>query len=264
MHYSQTEALEAFHARYAGASDRVFARGVTPDGRSSYQALADCVPPEARRVLDLACGDGPMLARLAAPGRSVVGLDRSAPELAAARARLGPDAELHEGLAQALPFEDASFDAATCHMAFMFFEQPETVVRELRRVLAPGARFAAVVGRTLRRAPFAVDFFAALGRAEAMDDLKIAWSTRHTAEEPLLALFDGWSPTTTAMELILPIPRARAAETLRLCYYDAGLLGAAATAQLEADVEALLDAHQIGDTLPWAVGMGLLQAIRPG
>ena len=111
MHYSAADALSLFHARFAGASEQVFGLGTLPDGRSSYQALADTVPEGARRVLDLACGDGALLERLAPPER--VGLDRSPEELAAARARLGPELPLHQGMAQQLPFEDASFDAVT-------------------------------------------------------------------------------------------------------------------------------------------------------
>ena len=68
-------------------------------------------------VLDVGCGVGPELARLAqivgAEGR-VVGLDRSEALLAAARGRgldaLGP-VEVVQGEASALPFGDGEFDA---------------------------------------------------------------------------------------------------------------------------------------------------------
>jgi len=48
--------------------------------------------------------------------------------------------------AQQLPFADQSFDAATCHLAFMLFDDIATVVAELARVLKPGAPFIALVG----------------------------------------------------------------------------------------------------------------------
>jgi len=91
------------------------------------------------RVLDLACGDGPLLARV--PG--AVGLDLSPGELALARQR---GCEAVEGRAQELPFADRSFDTVACHLAFMLFDDIERVVAELGRVLVPGGRFVAVLG----------------------------------------------------------------------------------------------------------------------
>lgn len=51
-----------------------------------------------------------------------------------------------QGRAQELPFADATFAAATCHLAFMLFDDLEQVVAELRRVLVPGAPFLALLG----------------------------------------------------------------------------------------------------------------------
>lgn len=263
MRYTVPEALAAFHARYAGASDRVFSRGQDDAGRSSYARLAETVPPEAEVVFDLACGDGAMLQRLQRPGRRQVGLDRSPEELAAARARLGPEATLVLGMAQELPFEDGSFDAATCHMAFMFFEEPSVVVGELRRVLKPQASFAAVLGRPSPRDPFASDFMNALREAEALDEQRVAWTMAAGSEPALLKLFEGWSPRYEPFDLTIPIPVAEAWSFLRLCYYDAGLLGESSSRWLEARTNALLDAHGIHETLRWRVGMALLRATRP-
>jgi SAM-dependent methyltransferase len=137
--------LERFHDRHAGASDRVFGPAAAADGRSSYHHLAEYVPDGARDVLDLACGDGALLEVLLARHRRAVGLDRNRAELAAAGRRL-PDAELHHGIAEALPFADGRFDAVVCHMALMLMDDAGVVVAEVRRVLRPGGRFAAAVG----------------------------------------------------------------------------------------------------------------------
>src|SRR3954464_9616069 len=91
--------LRAFHATHPGITSRAMERA------GSYDRLA--ARAGDGRVLDLACGDGPLLARLP-PGS--VGLDVSAEELAAARTRC-PASPLVQGRAQALPFADASFDA---------------------------------------------------------------------------------------------------------------------------------------------------------
>ena len=119
--------LRAFHGANAGITSRVFARGGT------YTRLADRVPPG--RVLDLACGDGPLLRLL---GDRAIGVDVSFEEAAAAGAI--------QARAQALPFADRVFDAATCHLAFMLFDEIEEVVAELARVLRPGAPFIALLG----------------------------------------------------------------------------------------------------------------------
>jgi len=103
---------------------------------------------EARhRCLDLATGTGDMVLAIdeAQPGVSCVGLDPSARMLDVARrklARAGVGARLVEGDAQALPFEDGSFDRAT--MAFGIRNIPDRgkALSELARVLAPGGRAA--------------------------------------------------------------------------------------------------------------------------
>jgi SAM-dependent methyltransferase len=123
--------LRTFHAANAGITQRVFARGGT------YARLASRVP--SGRVLDLACGDGLLLRQLA--GRAV-GVDLSLEELLAGE----PASVRVQARAQALPFADRTFDAATCHLAFMLFDDVATAVDELARVLRPGAPFLALVG----------------------------------------------------------------------------------------------------------------------
>jgi SAM-dependent methyltransferase len=117
--------LRAFHAAHAGATARAFQR------TGSYARLAALIPPHAR-VLDLACGNAALGDR--------IGLDLSLDEL-----RLGSGARV-QGNARHLPFADASFDAATCHLAFMLFDDAPRVVAEISRVLRPGGRFAALLG----------------------------------------------------------------------------------------------------------------------
>ena len=143
------EYLLAFHARHPGLTARAFARGRLADGRSSYDLLADLARP-GEAVLDLGCGDGYLLERIAArcPGHGpLVGLDMSAEELAAAAARPGlTGAQLVRGRAQELGLGAGSMDLVVSHLAFMLMSEIERVVVELARVLRPGGRFATVVG----------------------------------------------------------------------------------------------------------------------
>lgn len=122
------------------------------DGRSSYQFLADQIP-DARRVLDLGCGDGSLLAVLARNGATgLAGIDLSDGELATAKSR--PElagADLRQGRAQKLPFEDNAFDTVVSHMALMLMADVEQVLAETARVLKPAGALAISVG--LRPAP---------------------------------------------------------------------------------------------------------------
>jgi len=87
-------------------------------------------------ALDVACGSGKLtaeLAKLARPGGRVVGLDFSAQMLEVAR-RHQAGVEFIEGDALTLPFEDASFDAATIAFGLRNLADPVRGLREMTRV----------------------------------------------------------------------------------------------------------------------------------
>ena len=81
----------------------------------------------------------------ALPKVKATGLDLSHAYVDEARARVSPwrQAELVVGNVEALPFDDASFDALTC--VYLFHELPPRVrrdaAREIARVLKPGGLF---------------------------------------------------------------------------------------------------------------------------
>ena len=94
------------------------------------------------RVLDAACGTGDLaLADLAAGAAEVVGVDFAPRMLDRARAK-SDAVEWVRGDLLALPFADASFDAATIGFGLRNVADLEAGVRELRRVLRPGGRLA--------------------------------------------------------------------------------------------------------------------------
>jgi demethylmenaquinone methyltransferase / 2-methoxy-6-polyprenyl-1,4-benzoquinol methylase len=92
------------------------------------------------RVLDACCGTGDLAvaARRAGAGE-VVGLDFSEPMLERAR-RKDPTVEWVQGDLLELPFEDASFDAATVGFGVRNVTDLDQGLAELRRVLRPGGR----------------------------------------------------------------------------------------------------------------------------
>lgn len=137
--------LTDFHDAHPGCTARAFSQSAS--GPTGYERLVATVPPRARAVLDLACGDGFLLDALGhgRPGVARTGVDLSSGELEWAHMRLGNHVPLHHARAQDLPFQDAAFDAVLCHMALMLMDDLDDVMAEVRRVLAPGGVFAAVV-----------------------------------------------------------------------------------------------------------------------
>lgn len=96
------------------------------------------------RLLDVGCGCGAVLGVIAAahPGLRLAGIDREPAQIAAARAHLAtlgrPDADLREGDAAHMPWPDATFEHATMMWFVEHVPVIEPILREVRRVLAPG------------------------------------------------------------------------------------------------------------------------------
>jgi ubiquinone/menaquinone biosynthesis C-methylase UbiE len=125
----------------AGDYDR-FSRYMEQGARIFYEQLD--VPPGCQ-LLDVACGSGQVALWAARDGVNVTGVD-IAPNLvqrAQARANAeGLKARFIEGDAEALPFEDGSFDVVISLVGAMFAPRPELVARELLRVCSPGGTIA--------------------------------------------------------------------------------------------------------------------------
>jgi demethylmenaquinone methyltransferase / 2-methoxy-6-polyprenyl-1,4-benzoquinol methylase len=101
---------------------------------------AEAAVRPGERVLDACCGTGDLaLADLKAGAGEVIGLDFSEPMLERAR-RKSDAVEWVQGDMLSLPYEDASFDAATVGFGVRNVEDLEAGLRELRRVLRPGGR----------------------------------------------------------------------------------------------------------------------------
>lgn len=103
---------------------------------------------EADRILDVGCGGGATLKRLAvrSPQGKLSGIDYSpvsvalsaetnAAEIASGRL------EVREASVDALPFPDDTFDKVVTIESFYFWEDPAAGLSEIRRVLKPGGSF---------------------------------------------------------------------------------------------------------------------------
>ncbi len=91
--------------------------------------------PVGNHVLDLACGTGRWLARLARGARMVVGVDLSAAMLRVAGERAGIRGGLVLANCLQLPFQTSLFDFALCSFALNHIQQLDVMARELARTM---------------------------------------------------------------------------------------------------------------------------------
>ena len=96
----------------------------------------------ARRVLEVGCGSGAILAGLETEA-AVHGLDLEPKRLAEAR-RHAPQARLTCGNALRLPYASGVFDIAFCHFLLLWVEQPLQALLEMKRVTRPGGSILAL------------------------------------------------------------------------------------------------------------------------
>lgn len=114
----------------------------------------------AGRVLDVGAGVGHWgraLGPALSPSATLVGVDREDAWVAeatrrAAVAGLGERFVYQRGDANALPFEDASFDLVTCQTVLIHVPDPSAVLAEMLRVCRPGGLVLAVEPNNLANA----------------------------------------------------------------------------------------------------------------
>ncbi len=149
------------------------------------------------RILDLACGTGPVLRMLhtALPHAQLFGVDLSPHYIARARERLGDVMPLSLVVenAETLPFVDGYFDAVT--NVYLMHELPpdvrDRVLREVARVLVPGGLFVLADSVQIADAPaiarqldsFPVRFHEPFYRQYSRDDM--AARLRRAGLEPI-------------------------------------------------------------------------------
>lgn len=127
------------YARIARNYDRRWSTYVEATTRETMVRLS--LPPTGQ-LLDVGCGTGVLLERLAAsqPGIALSGVDPVPEMLSIARRRLPPSVELRSAWAEELPFQSETFDVVVSCNVLHYLTDPHEALREMARVVRPGGR----------------------------------------------------------------------------------------------------------------------------
>lgn len=141
--HKRPEQVSSMFDRVSSNYDRtndILTAGIAPYWRAQTRLATRPRPGE--RVLDIAAGTGTMSKQFADAGAQVTALDFSQGMIDEGLRRHGtnPRIEFVRGDATALPFDDASFDAASISFGLRNVQQPQLAIDEMLRVLKPGGR----------------------------------------------------------------------------------------------------------------------------
>ena len=168
------------------------------------------------RVLDFATGPGYAAAGAAQRGASVVGVD-VAPAMIRLARQLHPGLDFRESAADALPFGDCSFDAATGNFVVPHLGHPERSIKEFVRILAPGGHLSLTTWDVPERARLLGVFLDAIAQAGAAppDDLPVGPPFfRFAVEEQFVALLQAGGLTGVEVTTIVFEHRVSTADAL--------------------------------------------------
>jgi SAM-dependent methyltransferase len=150
------EAVRDFWEKHPVAAAAIAAEPGSAEFFAAFDALreADDCEPDAfssrihgydrargKRVLDVGCGNGYVLARYARHGAEACGTDITETALALSRRRFeieGLAGEFRRTDGDALPYPDEHFDVACSMGVLHHIENPRPMLSEMRRVLKPG------------------------------------------------------------------------------------------------------------------------------
>ncbi len=131
QHYD--EVAEIYDLRYARG------KGQQYYGHLSRHVI-ECVQPGGL-LLDIGCGTGLFIERYLPLGSGAIGIDISKGMIERARGRC-PESEFLVGTADALPFQEGTFDAVVSLLAFSYVRRPQEMMEDVYRILRPGGTFA--------------------------------------------------------------------------------------------------------------------------
>ena len=222
-----------------------FAKYLEPGALEFLERLA--VAP-GTRMLDVACGAGQIAFPAARAGVRVTGIDIAANLIEQARAGAKAEAlDIHfdEGDAEALTFDDASFDLVVSLIGAMFAPRPERVAAELVRVCRPGGR---IVMANWTPEGFIGQMFKTIGKHVPPSPLMpspLLWGTETAVRERLRDGVAEPSLTKRQYPFVYPFPPAEVVTFFRTWYGPThkafAALDEAGQAALQRDLQQLFE-----------------------
>ena len=133
------EVSSKWGARYEREPERMSDLDLVLRRENVYRLLRPLIEASASRarLLDVGCGAGNLLDGLPTEALDISGVD-IVPEMVAEAARRHPTGAFVVSDAVELPFPDASMDIVTCLGVLEYIPEPQAVLRDIWRVLAPG------------------------------------------------------------------------------------------------------------------------------
>jgi SAM-dependent methyltransferase len=250
MTNSTMEAMDSLKERLkiiwtAGDYDR-FSRYMEGSAREFYERLN--IAPGCQ-LLDVACGSGQLALMAAKDGIEVTGIDIADNLVSRARARAqgeGLNARFEEADAEALPFDNASFDVVVSLIGAMFAPQPQRVAQEMLRVCIPGGTIAMA---NWTPQGFIGQMFKAVSKFIRPSGMPspVLWGDEATVRERLGYGLSELSLTKRQYLFSYPFSPSEVVELFGLYYGPTNrafaLLSAEGQAQLRHDLEALWRMH---------------------
>jgi SAM-dependent methyltransferase len=229
----------------AGDYDR-FSRYMEDGARQYYERLE--IPPGAK-LLDIGCGSGQLALMASRDGFNTTGVDIAENLIERARERATAErlkARFEVGDAEALQFQDASFDVVVSLIGAMFAPRPELVARELLRVCAPGGTIAMA---NWTSSGFVGQMFKTIARfiAPANMPSPLLWGDEATVRDRLGVGVSQLNLSRRPYTFNYPFPPSEVVDVFRLYYGPANLafasLDAAGRQALHQELESLWSAH---------------------
>jgi SAM-dependent methyltransferase len=194
-----------------------FSRYMERDAEAFYRRLSI---KQGAELLDVGCGAGQLSLIAARAGARVTGCDIATNWLAQARrsaAAEGLTVVFEEGDAEALPYENATFDAVVTLISAMFAPRPELVAAELTRVCRPGGIIAMA---NWTSAGFVGQMFKAIAKHIAPSGMPspLLWGDEQTVRERLRSGVASLECSRHLYELSYPFSPADVVEFFRANY----------------------------------------------
>jgi ubiquinone/menaquinone biosynthesis C-methylase UbiE len=175
---------------FAGSIPELYDQHLVPLIFESYarETAARLAAFKPNDILEVAAGTGIVTRAMAVamPDARIVATDLNQPMLdrAASRQRRDYRVTWQQADAQALPFEDQSFDAVVCQFGAMFFPDRRRAYGEVRRALRPQGRYIFAVWNRISENEFADVVTNALAERFPNDPPRFLARTPHGYHDP--------------------------------------------------------------------------------